>query len=393
MKILVVCQYYWPEQFLINEIAPELVRRGHEVTVLTGLPNYPEGIVPEEYRKGKREEAVEGVQVIRCYERGRSKGKLPLVLNYLSYMWSATRKAKRLGEFDIVLAYQLSPVTMLAPAVAYKKRHKVPLVNYCLDIWPESAQAYLGTGSLYRLVGLYSRRLYKACDEIIVTSKPFIHYMMEVNGIPKDRLVYVPQHADGEMLNMDLTAEDNGLADFMFAGNLGKGQKIETIIKAAAILKDRDDFCVHMVGDGSMKSQLEALSAQLGVQDKILFHGRKSKAEMPEWYKKADALLITLRGNNFVGNTMPGKLQAYMTTGKPIFGAINGAAQEVVAEARCGACVPAEDEKKLAQVMQDYIDHPDRYADCGRNARQYFRKHFTMDVYMDRLEKELMKWA
>lgn len=388
MKILMVCQYYWPEQFLINEIAPQLVQRGYEVTVLTGLPNYPSGIVPDDYKYDRRTETICGVQVIRCYERGRGKGKAALVLNYISYMLSASQKAKKLDRFDLVLCYQLSPVTMLAPAIAYKKRNHVPALVYCLDIWPESAQAHVGTGFLYQWIARYCKYLYRQCDRIAVTSEPFIEYFRSVNSIPKERLVYIPQHASGDMLTLDLTAEDNGIADFMFAGNLGQGQKIETIVYAASKIKDAK-FLIHMVGDGSMKTELQQLAKQLDVQDKFVFYGQQSRDKMPEWYRKADALLITLRGNNFVGNTMPGKLQTYMTTGKPIFGAINGAAMQVINEAQCGACVPAEDADGLAAVMLDYINHPEKYAACGGKAKAYFKRHFTMDIFMDRLEKEI----
>ena len=388
MKILIVCQYYWPEQFLINEIAPQLVKHGHEVTVLTGLPNYPTGIVPDEYKNGKRDEIIDGVRVIRTYEKGRGKGKVDMILNYLSYMVSASCKAKKLNKFDLVLCYQLSPITMLAPAIAYKKKHHVPILTYCLDIWPESAQAHIGRGKLYGMIAKYSRRLYQKCDRIAVTSEPFISYLNKVNSIPMKKLVYIPQHANGEMFECDLSAEDNGIADFMFAGNLGKGQKIETIVYAASKIKDKQ-FLVHIVGDGSMKVELEQLADTLGVKDKVIFYGQQSRDKMPEWYRKADALLITLRGNNFVGNTMPGKLQTYMTTGKPIFGAINGAAMQVINEAQCGACVPAEDAAGLAKIMLDYIDNPEKYAGCGENARRYFKQQFTMDVFMDRLEKEI----
>lgn len=388
MKILIVCQYYWPEQFLINEIAPQLVKHGHKVTVLTGLPNYPTGIVPEEYKKGKRDEVIDGVHVIRTYEKGRGIRKVDMIFNYMSFLVSASKKAKKLDKFDVILCYQLSPITMLAPAIAYKNKYKLPILTYCLDIWPESAQAHIGKGKLYGLIAKYSKNLYQKCDRIAVTSEPFISYMHEVNGIPTEKLVYIPQHANGEMIKCDLTAEDNGIVDFMFAGNLGKGQKIETIIYAASKIKDKK-FIVHIVGDGSMKVELEHLADTLGVKDKLIFHGQRSRDKMAEWYRKADALLITLRGNNFVGNTMPGKLQTYMTTGKPIFGAINGAAMQIIKEAQCGACVQAEDADGLAQIMIDYIDYPDKYSKCGENAKTYFKKHFTMDVFIDRLEKEL----
>lgn len=408
LNILVVCQYYQPEPFLMNEIAPELVKRGHQVTVLTGLPNYPEGIIPEEYKNGKkRKETINGVKVIRCYEIGRKGGKHKLILNYISYAISASRAVKHLrNNYDLVFCYQLSPITMLAPAVNYKKKNQTPILTYCLDIWPESAKAHIPDKgvifkSIFRMIGKYSKKLYEKCDRIAVTSKPFIQYLHETAGIPVECMVYIPQHADGEMLDMEFKSVDNGIADFMFAGNLGKGQKLQVIIEAAEKLKKYceeqmlavPDFCIHMVGDGSMKQELENLVKKSNLDDKFVFYGRKSREEMPEYYEKADALLITLRGNNFVGNTMPGKLQTYMTVGKPILGAINGAAMQVIKEADCGACVSAEDAEGLCAIMMDYMKNPEKYKDCGENARRYFKANFTMDVFLDRLEKEMMETA
>lgn len=404
LNILIVCQYYYPEPFLIHEIAEELVKRQHKVTVLTGLPNYPEGKIYNGYQNGEhRDEVINGVRVIRCDEVGRFGGKLNLIRNYISYAKSASKKAKSLGDgFDLVFCYQLSPVMMLAPAVAYKKKYHTPLLTYCLDIWPESAKAHIPDKGIfkfaYKTISAYSAKLYKACDHIAVTSEPFIQYLREVDGVSADRLSYIPQHSNGEMLGMDLKAEENGLSDFMFAGNLGKGQKLEAIIQAVAKVKKQlkekdssDQFMVHIVGDGSMKSELERLTDSLGVSDNVVFHGRKSKSEMPKYYQMADALLITLRGNNFVGNTMPGKLQTYMTAGKPIFGSINGAAMQVIQEAGCGKCVGAEDPDGLAKIMLDYIENADKYDSCGEKARSYFQQHFTMDVFMDSLEKTMRK--
>ena len=397
MKILIVSQYYYPEQFLINEIAPELVKRCHEVTVLTGLPNYPNGIIPKEYQHGqKRDESINGVRIIRCSEIGRKGGKFNLICNYASFTISGCRKARKLPpNFDVVISYQLSPITMAAPAVSYKKKFGAPLFLYCLDIWPESAQAHVRSDKshLYRWISKYSRSLYQACDKIAVTSEPFIEYMKTVNGLCPNKLCYIPQHADDAMLEIDLSSKDNGIADFMFAGNLGRGQKLETLIKAAAILKKycMSSFLVHIVGDGSARHSLEQMAKDEGVTGIILFHGQQKRVNMPEYYRKADALLLTLRGNNFVGNTMPGKLQTYMTTGKPIFGAIDGAAKQVIEESGCGACVPAEDAVGLANLMGAYIEHPGRYQTCGDRAKEYFRKHFTFPIFMDRLENELME--
>ena len=235
-----------------------------------------------------------------------------------------------------------------------------------------------------------SQKLYQSADRILVTSRPFIDYIERVNGVERERMGYLPQHAGDTMLEMNLLKEvENGCADFMFAGNLGKGQRIDVIISAAAELGNRTDYKVHIVGDGSMRETLEKMVKEKGLERNVVFYGNQKRDDMPSFYKKADALLITLRGNNEVGNTMPGKLQMYMTTGKPIFGSINGAANEVIKEAKCGACVQAGDYKGLAELMRTYIEEPEKYKDCGCNARHYFKEHFTLEHYMNELEHEL----
>ena len=393
MRILIVSQYYYPEQFQINEIAPELVRRGHQVTVVCGTPNYPKGEYYPGYEDNKRrEEEIDGVKVIRCPQTARGHNPLTLLCNYYTFARNANKEVERLqGEYDIVLAYQLSPVTSSLPAVRYKKSHGTPLLLYCLDIWPESARTHLGKkfGWLYGAVRKLSKRVYQNCDRILVTSRPFIDYLSSENEVPEERFGYLPQHADAALLAQDLKAEDNGVADFMFAGNIGKGQHLETLVDAAEILGKRTDYKIHIVGDGSRRAAIESLVKERGLEENFVFYGNQKRADMPDYYKKADAMLILLRQVNVVGLTMPGKLQAYMTLHKPIFGAINGAAKEVIEESRCGSCVPAQDAKQLAAVMEHYIRTPKDYAHCGENAERYFLAHFTLQNYTDELEKEM----
>lgn len=403
MKILIVSQYYFPEQFQINEIAPELVKRGHDVTVLCGVPNYPKGVVysgyvtkKERLKAEKEYQQQTGVKVIHCNQIPRGHNPLQLILNYFSFVRNSKTVIQKMvaaeeAKYDIVLGYQLSPITSMYAALEYKKLTGVPVVYYTLDLWPVSAQSQIHNtkNPLYRLVARMSRHLYAGADKILVTSRPFIDYLHEVNNIPFDRMAYLPQHAGEEMLDMDLNATENGIADFMFAGNIGAGQRIDVIIAAARILGPRPDYKIHIVGDGSKRMELEAEVVAEGLQDNVVFYGNQKRADMPSFYKKADALLITLRGNNEVGNTMPGKMQMYMTAGKPVLGAINGAANEVINESRCGSCVKAGDAEGLAVIMKDFIEHPESYKDCGKNARAYFKNHFTLDHFMNGLEREL----
>lgn len=394
MKVLIISQYYYPEQFQVNEIAPELVCRGHEVTVVCGIPNYPKGEIYEGY-ENRFEEEINGVKVIRCKNVPRGHSSFNLVRNYISFYRNANKVVDALpNDYDVVLSYQLSPITMVIPAVRYKKRTGKPLLLYCLDIWPESALAHvkLKKGLLYRFINFLSSRLYNACDRILVTSRPFIGYLSRKHGIEQSKLGYLPQHAAGSMLNLDLSkTETDGKIHFVYAGNMGAAQTLGVVIKAAAQLGDRTDYVIDFVGDGSKRAELEDMVRKYELSENVVFHGNQKRADMPEYYKKADVLLITLRGTNAVGDTLPGKLQTYMTVGKPILGAINGAAQQVIEEAQCGSCVKAGDYEGLARLMLFYIDHPNEYDVCGKNARTYFEKHFTLENYMDGLESELMK--
>lgn len=399
MKILIISQYYYPEQFQINEIAPELVRRGHEVTVLCGLPNYPQGSIFEGYEnqnsvasKEREYFAATGVKVVHVKQIMRGNNPFTLVGNYFSFVRNSKKMVRRLdNDFDIILGYQLSPITSMEAAVEYKRLHGTPLVFYTLDIWPASAQSILRSDKNPLMIPIkrISKRIYQSADKIIVTSRPFMDYLHQVNKIPLDRMSYLPQHAETDMIYMNLCAKENGIADFLFAGNIGKGQRVDVIIEAAKLLGRRKDYKIHIVGDGSMRQNLEKLVCSLGLSDNVLFYGNQKREVMPHFYQIADALLITLRGNNEVGDTMPGKLQMYMTTGKPILGAINGAAHEVIKDAKCGMCVDAGDSRGLAELMQLYIEHPNHFVECGQNARNYFKRHFTLERYMDGLEMEL----
>lgn len=394
MKILIVSQYYYPEQFRINDICEQLVQAGHSLTVLTGLPNYPTGKIPNEYRFGrKRKENINGVKIIRCFEIGRRKGAIGMILNYTSYMLSASIKALFLKkDFDIIYVYQMSPVTMALPAIIMKKRSKKPLYLYCCDIWPESIKNIISDENsfIFKIVKKFSKYIYSKCDAITVTSKPFIEYFNKEHSILSENISYIPQHAEDIYLQMDFTPE-NDITDFVFMGNIGIAQDIDCILNAAEKIKYIPNFKIHFVGEGSYLEKSKILVHEKGLQDIVVFHGRHPLEEMPYFYKLADACLLTLRADNLIGLTMPSKLQGYMAAGKTVIGAINGAAHEVINESQCGICVNAGDTSALSEAMKDFIENPFKYKACGENGKRYFINHFTKEKHMESLQKELYK--
>ena len=397
-KILVICQYYKPEPFRISDICEEMVRRGHEVQVVTGYPNYPEGKLYDGYGIGKHiDEVINGVKVHRCYTVPRETGTIKRMMNYYSYAASATKYvlsgkpvASDSEKYDLVFCNQLSPVMMADAAIAYKKKHKVPVIMYCLDLWPESliAGGITRDSKIYKYYHHVSKRIYRQMDKILITSRMFSDYLQKEFGIKQSRIEYLPQYAEGIFEELP-AKEENGRFDFMFAGNIGEIQSVETILQAAEMLKE-EPVKIHIVGGGTDLQRLQNIKEEKQLEN-VVFYGRRPLEEMPEFYKKADAMLVTLAADPVLSLTLPGKVQSYMAVGKPIIGAIDGETQNVIKEAECGFCSAADDAEALAENVKKFIDtETDRKA-MGRNARKFYEEHFQIMFFMNKLEDELNK--
>lgn len=390
MKILVFSQYYRPEQFLLSEICEELVCSGHEVSVITGLPNYPEGVIPKEYKFQKnRDQLINGVHVKRCSIIPRGRNKLQLILNYLSYMINARIKSLSVrGDYDIVILFQLTPILQAYPAIKYCRKHQKKLVTYCYDLAPKSGSQLLDNRNpIKKLYARFSAWAYQSCDVIAVTSKSFINYLVTVNNVRSDKIVYLPQHASDIFLKDEMTTNNNGIIDFMFAGNLGLGASLETIVNAAEELAGKESFLIHFVGDGAACKEIRRSIADKQIEQYFVFHGQHPIEEMPDYYRIADALLIVLRKGQI---TIPGKLQTYMSVGKPVLGALDGSGADIINESMCGKCVAAQDHRGLADIMREFIHNPNAFEEYGENGREYFLKNFTKEHFIENFNKILV---
>lgn len=389
-NILVVCQYYYPENFQVTPICEQLVKDGYSVTVLTGLPNYPLGIIPAEYKNGHRDEMVNGVRVIRCYEIPRKKGALGLGLNYLSFLVSASFKVKQLPKFDCVMVYQLSPVLMGIPAMLYTKRYNAPLLLYCCDLWPESVKIYIQNENhpAYRLADWISKKVYGSCDRILLQSDSFAGYLERNHAVPREKMVHLPAFSYEGYLAEDFDERHEDI-NFVFLGNLGIAQNLLAVLEAVRKIRHIGGFVVHFVGDGSCLEEMQDFVRENQLENLVKFHGRRPLEEMPRFYRLADACLISLANTSAIGLTLPSKVQGYMAAGKPILGMIDGDTAKVVAEAGCGKCVPASDIDGFSALLEDYVVNPAQYGRCGENGRNYFKQHFRQSVFMARLENEL----
>ena len=392
MKILMVCQRYYPEVLQNKDICEQLVEDGHKVTIITGLPNYDDGVVREEYKHGKRkEEVINGVKVYRTFEIGRRHGPIWRSLNYLSYMLSASSWARRNKiPFDVVFGYQLSPILMIRPGAIVAKKQNIPFYVYSCDLWPESIKAMIpGEGNpLFKLMLRVSRSLYSKADAISVQSKSFFSYFENVDKVPREKLSYIPHMATSEYLEMDFD-QDNGTIDFVFLGNIGNAQDIDLIINSVEKNKDIPGFAVHFVGDGMYVDTAKQMVAEKGLDNLIRFYGRQPVETMPEYYKLADVCLVTLKAGSIISQTIPSKVQGYMSAGMPILAALEGYGAEVINESGAGICTHAGDLEAFSEAMKKFILHFDDYRDCGKKARAYFKNNFTKRIVVDSIEEQL----
>lgn len=395
MKILVICQHYWPEPYPLTDICEELVRRGHTVDLVTDVPNYPMGEVYPGYEKGERREEVHnGVHIIRTFTIPRKHNTVFRLLNYYSYALSSSACAKTLADdYDVVFTNQTSPVMMSSAAFAYARKNHKKVVMYCMDLWPAclAAGGVSEDSPIYKFFGIVSKRLYNKPDRILITSQMFKDYLIQQHGVDECKIEYLPQYASAQFDSVEHSKISKDTIDLMFAGNIGAAQSLDTVLKAAELLKDEPKLRWHIVGDGSELGNLKKMAEEKNL-DNVIFYGRKPPEEMPRYYAMADAMLVTLTADRFISLTLPGKVQTYMAAGKPIIGAAIGEIPNVIEEAQCGYCAKAEDAEGLAQAVRDFIANEKR-EQLGKNARAYYEQHFTRDRFMDKLERELKEHA
>lgn len=394
MKILVLCQYYAPEPFRLPDICEALAEEGHQVTVVTGTPNYPEGRIYPGYEKGaRRDEVINGVRVHRCPLIPRKSGALHRFLNYYSFVFSSEWYLRRCREdFDVVFVNQLSPVMMAQAGESWARRNGKKCVLYCLDLWPESllAGGISAASPIYKLFLKVSQRIYRRADAICITSRGFEHYFRETLGVEDRPMVYLPQYAEGLFGQLPEVPKNDGKVHFLFAGNVGTAQSVETIVEAAALLQEEKHIHIHIVGSGISLAGCQTMAKDL---PNITFHGRQPLEAMPEFYAMADVLLVTLVNDPVMSQTLPGKVQTYLAAGKPLVGAIEGETARVIMDAQCGLWGPAGDASRLAENIRRAASDEDIRKTWGEHARRYYEHNFRKEDFMQTLTRVLHNYA
>jgi len=396
MKILVVTQYFWPENFRINDLCDALVERGHEVTVYTGLPNYPEGTLFKGYSFfGPYREQKGKIKIIRSplIPRGKNKS-LRLALNYFSFFISASVLAPFLvhGKFDKIFVYEPSPITVAIPGIVLKYLKRAPMFFWVTDLWPESLEAtgVVKNKTILNLVAKMVRQLYHHSDKVLVTSRGFVPRVRAL-GAEDDKIIYWPQWAEAFFDKNITDYQDNKipLSGFilMFAGNIGSAQDFGTIVKAAHLLKDQKNIHFVILGDGLMKKWAEAEIVKLGLTSTFHFLGRKPVESMPYYYSKASAMLMSLTNTDLFSITLPSKLQSYLASGKPVLASMNGEGAQIIDDWKAGMTCEASNPELLAQTIMKMAQlGSEEIKIMGDNARTCYLQEFEREQLITKLE-------
>ena len=350
MKILVVCQYYYPENMVITNICEELVKLGNDVTVLTGKPNYGYGEIIPEYKNIKFEK-INGVKVNRVNLYPRKKSRLSIIRNYLSFWRNSKKWVKKCKEkFDIVYSMSMSPVTILSAGNLYKKKHHVKHIVHCVDLWPESVlvtNAVRKRSLTYRILYKWSRSLYSQVDHVIIGSPSYSEYFKQVLKLDKKttfvNLPSLVETSDAEPHKYD------SKFNILYCGNLGTIQLINLIPEAMAKVRN-DDIAFHVIGMGPKKDELLSLIKTHKLENKVIYHGPIPAKKAAEYFKGADVLYVSLEDKGYVGKTIPNKLMMSLAFGKPIIAVLSGDGKTILQEAG-GALIASQDKASVTAAI------------------------------------------
>lgn len=387
--ILVISQYFYPEQFRINDMCQEWVHRGYKVTVVTGIPNYPQGSFYDGYGlHSKRRETWNGIEIIRIPLIPRGKNSIGMILNYLSFVvtgffWKLTTKI----EADYVFNFETSPMTQSLLGVWYAKKHKIPFFLYVQDLWPENVQVVTGinTPLVIKPIDKMVDYIYRHATEVFATSPSFVDAICNrTNPVSREKVHYWPQYAEEFYTPMERKeipeVQDNGKFKIVFTGNIGYAQGLDILPQTASLLREENiEFVI--VGDGRYKQELQKTIRDMGVGDMFVLIDRQLPERIPEILAACDVAFLSFMDTKLFEMTIPAKLQTYMACGMPVLAAAGGETRRIITEAKCGEWTALGNARELAEkimVMQSM-----NLGELGSRARAYFEANFDKKNLMD----------
>ncbi|MEB0075935.1 glycosyltransferase family 4 protein [Pseudomonas sp. CCI3.2] len=404
MRILVLSQYFWPENFIINDVVRELATQGHDVTVATGKPNYPDGNVYPGYQvSGAMKESFgDNILVVRIPLLPRGKGgALNLLKNYFSFVFYGLwyfPKLLKYQKFDTILVFAPSPILQVIPAIFMKKIKHSHLAVWVQDLWPESLSAtgFVKNKTVLKLVGLAVKAIYAGCDTLLVQSRAFINPVSKYAAL--DKIVYYPNSLlelspdpKSEPIPLDMESQFESGFNLIFAGNIGTAQSVETLVDTCRKMRSDKNFKLFLIGSGSLFDWVKTQKTAEGL-DNLILPGRFPSSMMPAIFAKASALLVSLKDEEIFAYTVPSKIQSYLAAGRPIVASLRGEGAQVIADAGAGLSCPPEDSEALATCIRKMMALDDiEHREMGLSGRKFFEENFQMRQQVESLVEILLK--
>lgn len=403
-SILYITHYYPPEvnapAIRISKLARKWVEGGHKVTVLTGFPNHPTGVIPPEYagRKLMREK-IDGVDVIRTYlYAAPNKGFIKRILNYLSFMLSALILGlPRIGRTDVVIAS--SPQFFVAVAGYIASLFKrIPFVFEVRDVWPEEIVAVgaIRNRLVIHVLEMIEMFLYRHAKLIVAVAKGTIDILVR-RGIPRDKIVLMPNGVDFDDFQRDVDIRSvrdrhrlNGEFLVSYIGTHGMAHRLQTVVEAAEKLRHNNGIKFLMVGDGAEKKNLENLAGSLAL-DNIQFVPQLPHDRVIDYYKAADVCLVPLRRASLFTKNIPSKIYEIMASGRPILLGADGESRRLVTEAEAGIAFEPENVDSLVQSIEKLWENRRDVKRFGENGLNYARENCRREVIAENYLSEIMR--
>ncbi|MCK5896477.1 MAG: glycosyltransferase family 4 protein [Cocleimonas sp.] len=402
MRILIVSQYFWPENFRINDLVRELSQKGHQLTVLTGKPNYPSGdIFPEYQQTPEKYTHYDNLPIIRVPIITRGQSSIRLLLNYISFAVSASLIGGfklRKTSFDVIFVFEPSPISVGIPAIVFKKTHKIPIVFWVLDLWPETLSAVGVVKSTFflKIIGVFVSFIYNRCDRILGQSHGFKQGINQYCN-DKRKFRYFPNWSEStfETETTQRAPEipfNDACFNIIFTGNIGESQDFLSILTAAEQLAGNGRIKWYIIGEGRMLSWVKNEVKKRALHDCFYLLGRFPLERMPSFYNAASALLVALKPNPIFSLTIPGKVQSYMAAGKPILAMLDGEGEKLINISRSGFVSPSGNPDKLIKNIIKMSSMRQQTLDkIGQNGKTYAQQEFSKTRLINRLERWLLE--
>jgi colanic acid biosynthesis glycosyl transferase WcaI len=392
MKYLIISQYFWPENFKINEIVSELSHH-NSVDVITSYPNYPNGKIFEKFKNNRKKyDNFSGTKIYRVPQISRGDGsKIRILINYLSFLLSLTILSPKFffKNYDRIFVFASSPVLVGFVGIIIAKFNNAKSYIWILDLWPEILVELkiIKSSLVFNFLNFVINLMYKKFDIILVQSKSFKN-IIERKIKNKKKIIYFPSWSDDINFKKKKFKKYNSKFNILFTGNIGTAQNLEITIEATKMLiKNKiKNFKWIMVGDGRYKTTLINLVKNNQLNKYYSFHKHQKLSNLKNFYKKANICFISLKEGNVLNSTIPAKLQTYMSMGMPIIGSISGETSDLIRESKCGLVSSPGNKLKLFKNIKKILGmNISQLKMMGENGNKYSYNNFNKKIILNKL--------